>query len=96
MSLRLRWTHLAIKDLRALRAYIAEDDPKAAQRMAQRIRQAVEQLREHPGLGRPGRVMGTRELVVNGTPYLVPYRVRGHTVHVLRVYHGARRWPTRM
>ena len=44
-------------------------------------------------MGRPGRVPGTRELVVPGTRYLVPYRVTGDTLQILRVYHGARNWP---
>ncbi len=45
-------------------------------------------------MGRAGRVPGTRELVISGTPYIVPYRVRGGAVEVLRVFHAARRWPT--
>ncbi|HET6521471.1 MAG TPA: type II toxin-antitoxin system RelE/ParE family toxin, partial [Geminicoccaceae bacterium] len=52
-------------------------------------------LAQHPESGRPGRVPGTRELVVSGTPYIVPYRVQGNTVQILRVLHGARKWPTR-
>jgi toxin ParE1/3/4 len=46
-------------------------------------------------MGRPGRVTGTRELVVDGTPYILPYRVRNRVVQILRVLHGARRWPQR-
>ena len=56
----------------------------------------VELLAQHPALGRPGRVEGTRELVVPDTPYLVPYRVRGHAVEILRVFHGARKWPKKL
>ena len=89
----LAWQPLALADLRALRAYIARDDPGAARRVASRIRAAVERLADHPGAGRPGRVSGTRELVVAGTPYLVPYRVKGPAIEILRVYHGAQRWP---
>ena len=51
---------------------------------------------ENPGIGRSGRVPGTREFVVAHTPYIVPYRVRHGMVEVLRVYHGARRWPDRL
>jgi toxin ParE1/3/4 len=43
--------------------------------------------------GRPGRWPGTRELIIPGTPYIVPYRVKGPVVEILRVFHGARRWP---
>jgi toxin ParE1/3/4 len=54
---------------------------------------ASHRLVDHPHIGRPARVAGTRELIVPRTPYLLPYRVRGQTVEILRVYHGARRWP---
>ena len=56
-------------------------------------RPAVELLATHPASGRIGRVPGTRELVITGTPYIVPYRVRGDAVEILRVFHGARKWP---
>jgi plasmid stabilization system protein ParE len=44
--------------------------------MAERIQEAVEYLMEYPNIGRPGRVSGTRELVVSGTPFVVVYRDR--------------------
>ena len=75
---------------------IAADDPDAAPRVIERFRIAVERLQEFPMIGRPGRVEGTRELVVPDTPYLVPYRVRGHAVEILRVFHGARKWPKKL
>jgi toxin ParE1/3/4 len=49
-----------------------------------------------PHMGRPGRVPGTRELVVSDLPYVIPYRVRGHTIQILRVFHTARKWPARL
>jgi len=91
--MRLRWHHLALEDLQHLRAYIARDHPRAAATVAQRILEAVERLPEHPAMGRPGRVPDTRELVIAGTPYIVPYRVMGDTLVILRVLHGAMRWP---
>lgn len=88
------WSPEAIADLAALRAYIEQDDPAAAQRVALHIIRNVEMLLQHnPEMGRPGRVPGTRELVIPKTPYIVPYRLAGNTIHVLRVFHGARRWP---
>jgi toxin ParE1/3/4 len=88
------WSPEAIEDLISLRAYIAEDDPAAARRIALRIVQHIEQLLpNHSHLGRPGRVPGTRELVIPMTPYTVPYRVHRDRIEILRVYHGARRWP---
>lgn len=90
------WSPEAIEDLASLQAYIAEDSPAAAQRVALRILQDVEALLpDNPEIGRPGRVLGTRELVIPRTPYIVPYRVQGNSIQILRVYHGARRWPDR-
>jgi len=93
--MQIKWHRKARQDLRHLRAYIAEGNPQAAASVARSILQAVERLPEHPAIGRPGRVMGTRELVVAGTPYLVPYRVMGDVIVILRVLHGAQQWPDR-
>jgi toxin ParE1/3/4 len=88
------WSPEAIADLEALRAYIAQDDPAAARRVVLHIIHNVETLLpDNPEIGRPGRVPGTRELVIPRTPFIVPYRLVGRTIQVLRVFHGARRWP---
>jgi toxin ParE1/3/4 len=88
------WADLALVDLIALRTYISTDNPAAAESMIRRIVDLVErQLPRMPDSGRPGRVQKTRELVVTGSPYFVPYRVVGDTIEILRVIHGARRWP---
>ena len=88
------WSPEAIADFISLRAYVVEDDPVAARRIALRILYAVEELlADHSNIGRAGRVPGTREFVISGTPYVVPYRILGNTIQVLRVYHGKRRWP---
>ena len=88
------WSPEAIDDLVALRSYIEQDDPAAAQRVALHIIHDVETLlTSNPQMGRPGRVPGTRELVIPRTPYIVPYRLRDKTIQILRVFHGARRWP---
>lgn len=92
--MKVRWSRLAEEDIQALRAYIREHDPVAAQKMAQTIISNVNKfLPDNPELGRSGRVSGTREFVIAQTPFIVPYRVRGQVIHVLRVYHGARSWP---
>jgi toxin ParE1/3/4 len=88
------WSPEAIQDLVSLRAYIAQESPAGAKRTVLRVVEVVENLLpENPHIGRPGRVPGTRELVIPQTPYIVPYRVRGEAVQILRVYHSARRWP---
>jgi toxin ParE1/3/4 len=88
------WSPEAIQDLISLRAYIAEENPAGARRIVLRIIHDVEHLLpDNPQLGRPGRVAGTRELVVPQTPYIVPYRVQRATIQILRAFHSARRWP---
>lgn len=72
--------------------YIAQTDPAAALGIWDEIERQVERLRDHPRSGRIGRIAGTRELVVAGTPFIVIYRVSG-TVELFRVLHGARQWP---
>lgn len=89
--MRVRWLRRALRNLDEEAAYIAGDDPEAAARIVVRIASNVERLKNHPASGRPGRVPGTRELVVTGTPYIIPYWVRGETVEILRVFHGARK-----
>ena len=93
--MQVRWLRTALRNLEDEAAYIAADDRAAARLVVGRILQAVEQLAEQPSLGRPGRVPGTRELVVAGTRYLVPYRVRRDAVEILRVFHTSRRLPAR-
>jgi toxin ParE1/3/4 len=87
------WSNRAQEDIARIVAYIAEDNPDAAERVEQRIYQAIAHLTEHPSMGRPGRVDGTRELVIAGTSYIVPYRVRGQAVQIIAVMHGAQQWP---
>ncbi|NVN93610.1 MAG: type II toxin-antitoxin system RelE/ParE family toxin [Desulfuromonadales bacterium] len=89
----LKWLKRAERDLDHVQAYIAQDNPQASVEMVLTIIAAVEQLDAFPGIGRPGRVQGTKELVVAGTPYIVPYRKKGERIEILRVYHEARLWP---
>lgn len=64
------WSRRAVEHLGKIREYIEEDDPAAAERVAQRIVYCVRTLTNHPLMGRPGRLRGTRELVITGTPYI--------------------------
>ena len=95
--MRLRWTKLAENDLDAIAAYIGQDSPAAAARVVlELIDQTETQLTRHVALGRPGRVIGTRELVIRGLPYVIPYRVCGNDIEILRVLHTSRRWPSEL
>jgi plasmid stabilization system protein ParE len=93
--MRIRWLRKALRNLDDEATYIAADDGSAARLVVRRVLGAVSMLAEQPGLGRPGRVPGTRELIVAKTRYIVPYRVRGETVEVLRVFHTSRQLPNR-
>jgi toxin ParE1/3/4 len=87
------WTLQAQKNLLLIREHIEKDNHSAAVRIANRLRMSAQRLAIHPESGRPGRVDSTRELVVPGTPYILPYRVRHGRVEILSVIHGAQMWP---
>lgn len=95
MWVRVKWLARALLDLDEEASYIASDDAAAARLVVERVLNAVAVLAARPALGRPGRVAGTRELVVLKTRYIVPYRVRGDVVEVLRMFHTSRRRPVR-
>ena len=89
------WTRRATRHLQAAYEYWAhEKSAAAANTMLERIFAAVELLKNNPDLGRPGRVYGTRELVLIPTPFLLAYRVRRGKVDILALLHGARKWPS--
>jgi toxin ParE1/3/4 len=90
---RIVWTRPALRALEAIGDYIGADNPKAAEQTVSRILERVDELAIQPHLGRRGRIADTRELVVTGTPFVVPYRVRDECVEILSVFHGARKWP---
>ncbi|HEU5280521.1 MAG TPA: type II toxin-antitoxin system RelE/ParE family toxin [Gammaproteobacteria bacterium] len=90
--MQIRWLEDAVNDLVSLRQYIANNNPRAAHRIANKILSSVDHLSLHPGLGRSGRVPGTRELIIPSTPFLIPYRVAQDTVEILRVLHVAMEW----
>ena len=91
--MRVVWTAPALYELEAIGDYIAQDNPSASARIVTRVFDLVDALADHPESGRPGRIPGTRELVVTGTPFIVPYRIRENRIDILSVFHGARRWP---
>ncbi|MBI1948396.1 MAG: type II toxin-antitoxin system RelE/ParE family toxin [Deltaproteobacteria bacterium] len=88
--MRLRWSKEARADLIEARRFVAENNPRAASRLAARIVDAVEHLERNPQMGRAGFLPGTRELVVATTPYIVIYEVLPDQVSILGVVHGRR------
>jgi toxin ParE1/3/4 len=87
------WSARAIRHLIALRRYIERESEQNAALVAERILRAVDLLATQPAMGRPGRVLGTRELVVGDTGFIVPYRVRADRLELIAIFRGRQRWP---
>lgn len=92
--MRVEWLPVAEQNREDQLVYIADRNPRAAIDMGDTIEAAVLWLADNPRLGRPGRIPGTRELVVSGTPFIAAYRVEKNAVVILRFLHGAQRWPS--
>ena len=92
----VEWLPAAQRDFDDLVDYIAADHPSAAIAQGDEIEAQVSLLRDHPRMGRPGRVKGTRELVIVRTPFIAAYRIKGKAIQILRVLHGAQQWPERL
>jgi len=97
MKRRVVWSDQARDDYHAVIRYIAQDNPDAAERVAERVEQTSASLADF-ATGRPGRVTGTYEKVVTGLPYILAYEIvgrpeGGETIAILHVIHGARDWP---
>lgn len=92
--MRLRYTRLALSDLREAEEFIRAQNPTAAAAMMRRLATAIDHLTIFPESGRRGRAEGTRELIVPSTPFVIAYRVTAGTIDILAVVHAARRWPS--
>jgi len=91
--MQVKWLAKALANLTDEADYIAKESPANAKAFFTHVLASVEQLKEHPHLGRAGRVTGTRELVISHYPYIMPYRIKNGIVEILRVFHKARSWP---
>jgi toxin ParE1/3/4 len=91
--MKIKWLKIAIGDINQIMEYISKDIPKAAKKIAQIIWDNVNSLRTNPNIGRPGRVKEIRELIVNGTPFIIPYRIKNEEIQILRIFHSSRKWP---
>jgi addiction module RelE/StbE family toxin len=91
--MRVRWTTDAADDLERICDYIAESRPESARRVAQSVVDRIGTLETFPHLGRPGRVQGTREIAFPPLPFVAIYEVDDDQIIVLRILHGAQRWP---
>lgn len=91
--MKLDWVGRSLADIDSINAYIRSSNPTAAARVFAAIKSTAERLRSFPRSGPPGRLPGTREIVVRGTSYLIVYRLGGETTEILRVLHGRQDWP---
>jgi toxin ParE1/3/4 len=91
----IQWTQRARRQFLAIIDSVLEDNPSAAERVYDAITNSIARLATFPEMGRRGRVPGTRELVIASQPYIVAYRIRGQTIDILAVLHGAQKWPER-
>lgn len=89
----LFWTPEATQDRDEIYGYIEADKPAAAPALDELFAEKAGRLIDHPGLGRPGRVAGTRELVAHRN-YILVYDLAGDLARLLRVLHAARQWPS--
>jgi toxin ParE1/3/4 len=88
----VRWTAAAAQDLREIVRHIRRDSTETARSVAKALFDAANSLDLMPHRGRAGRTSGTRELIVPGLPYIIVYQISESTVHILRIFHGARDW----
>lgn len=91
--MKLVWTRRALAEIDDFFAFVARSNPAAAAQLVARIEQAAAALIAHPQIGRPGRSDESRELIVSGTPYILPYRVRDGRIEILAAFHASRDWP---
>ena len=92
--MRIRWTGPALDDFTHICDHSdAHFGPTRRRRTVLQIYEAVELLADFPGIGRLGRKPGTSELVISGLPFLVIYRLKGEVVEIVRILHGAQKWP---
>ena len=88
------YTPAANQDLDDIESYIFKDNPTAAIDVILTILDKVETIIvNNPSIGRKGRILGTREFVVNDLPYVIPYRVKNGALEILRVIHTSRKFP---
>jgi toxin ParE1/3/4 len=88
----VQWLAKANINLATIIAYIAERNDVAASELQNDIERAVSQLPQHPYLYRPGRVAGTREIVVHSN-YVVVYRVLPTVIEIVAVLHSRQQYP---
>ena len=94
--MRIEWRNKAYQDALDMMDYINIENPAAALSVYEEIHQQISLLSENPHIGRPGRISGTRELIINRTPFIAAYLVNQRVIVILRILLGAQRWPKKL
>ena len=94
--MRVKWLRKAALNLEDAHYFLSQENPVVAQEFVREVYRVVGLLLTQPAMGRPGRVPGTRELIVQPYPFLIPYRVKGGEIHILRVFHTRQRFPSHL
>ena len=92
MGYNILFSTLANEDLYSIKKYIYNDNIEASKTVIKHIITSIEKLKENPAIGRAGRILRTRELVITKYPYIIPYQVRDNNIYILRVLHTSRAW----
>ncbi|MCC8997426.1 MAG: type II toxin-antitoxin system RelE/ParE family toxin [Nitrosomonas sp.] len=87
------WLDEALEDLKSIGDYIAQENVNAAYNVLIRIKATADNLSHHPEIGRLGRVLGTREIVMSDLPYILAYQITDRDIRILAVMHTSRKWP---
>ena len=87
------WLDEALEDLKSIGKYIAQENANAAYHVLIKIKATADNLSRHPEIGRPGRVFGTREIVMSDLPYILAYQITDRNIRILAVMHTSRKWP---
>lgn len=91
--MQVKWLRRALENMDAAYDYLVAVNPVAALGFADEVTKALEQLQAFPSSGRPGRVPGTRELVLTKYSFIIPYRVMGNELQILRVFSTQQQLP---
>lgn len=91
--MQVKWLRRALLNLDEAADWISKDNPKAARDFVTAVINTVDRISDFPGLGKTGRVLGVREITVQGHPYIIPYRMVGDELQILRVFHVRQQRP---
>ena len=89
----IKFLKKALKNLDDEIFFLSKENPEKAKQVLKKIEEHIQLLKKNPSLGREGRIVGTRELVVAKTKYIIPYRVKNLRIEILRIFHTSRRLP---